>query len=215
MLTFDPNKRCEHECWPEHDRSPEGEGPAARCVLERDHEEDHDYLRQDQERIDKAMMSGGGGVVLVKPKHGPVHRPTTIVTAEQLIACSWRPKVSEDPLRRRLQAIAAKMEAEPCRGWGCEEDIQEHLAGLFPSFMREWRHDKANRFDLFHLDEGIVIEVKVKGGRQRIMRQLLRYADLDEVKGIVIANTRSNLELPSTLRGKPVEQANLWKWGIG
>lgn len=50
--------------------------------------------------------------------------------------------------------------------------------------------------------EGIGVEVKVKGGKKQIYRQLERYASHHSVKAIVLV-TSLTMGLPKTIQGKP------------
>lgn len=49
------------------------------------------------------------------------------------------------------------------------------------------------------------IEVKTKGSRAEVVRQLDRYAAHDQVTGLLLVTSLAKLRvMPSTLRGKPV-----------
>jgi len=56
--------------------------------------------------------------------------------------------------------------------------------------------------------EGVAIEVKIKGGRRDIYRQLERYCGYDAVTAIVLA-TNVPMGLPSLICGKPTSIAAL------
>ncbi len=55
---------------------------------------------------------------------------------------------------------------------------------------------------------GVAIEVKIKGSRRRIYRQIERYCGHAEVGEIVLA-TNVAMTLPATIGGKPAFVANL------
>lgn len=55
---------------------------------------------------------------------------------------------------------------------------------------------------------GVAVEVKIKGQRMAIYRQLERYAAHDDVQGIVLV-TSVCMSLPSTICGKPARVASL------
>jgi hypothetical protein len=62
----------------------------------------------------------------------------------------------------------------------------------------------------FLTEEGTAIEVKLHGTTNDLLRQLQRYAQLDEVKELLVVTTRHRLaQLPMTLSGKPVSVALL------
>jgi hypothetical protein len=60
----------------------------------------------------------------------------------------------------------------------------------------------------FMLKEGVAIEVKLKGQRMAIYRQLERYAASDRVTAIVLA-TAISMQLPPTIGGKPASVVSL------
>ena len=65
------------------------------------------------------------------------------------------------------------------------------------------------------LCEGVAIEIKRgKPDRQALIRQLSRYAECPEVRGL-IALTERSVDLPAMLCGKPVRSVCLNRlWGI-
>lgn len=68
-----------------------------------------------------------------------------------------------------------------------QDRMHEVLAEVGYSVERERRLDARNRTDLW-LD-GIVVEVKVGGSLSAALRQVSRYMNLPEVRGIVLAST--------------------------
>lgn len=48
------------------------------------------------------------------------------------------------------------------------------------------------------------VEVKVKGSRQDLLRQALRYTTSPDVDGLLVVTTRLSHAVPSALGGKPV-----------
>lgn len=92
--------------------------------------------------------------------------------------------------------------------WATEDDLQ---AGLEQAFReaglpveREVRVDARNRIDLVVGRTGI--EAKVKGTPGAALRQLSRYAALDEIDAVVlVTNVPGHAQyMPVTLYGKPV-----------
>lgn len=77
-------------------------------------------------------------------------------------------------------------------------------AGL--DVKREHRLSKSDIPD-FYID-GIVVEVKIKGARAAIGRQLQRYATHETVTGVLLA-TAVSVVLPSVINGKPARAASL------
>lgn len=94
----------------------------------------------------------------------------------------------------------------------CQIKIDEHLRAGLPGVevLREHRLSARDRPDWF-IDGRIVVEAKVNGAvRSAIVRQLARYAEHDQVQGIVLATGKSIL-LPPTVNGKPLVVVNLGK----
>lgn len=60
----------------------------------------------------------------------------------------------------------------------------------------------------FTLRDGMIIEVKLKGSRKAVYRQLERYASHDTVRSIVLATARS-MFLPESINGKPALAVSL------
>lgn len=60
----------------------------------------------------------------------------------------------------------------------------------------------------FLLDEGLAIEVKIKGQRKAIYRQLERYAKSERVSCLLLA-TAVAMGLPETIETKPARVASL------
>ena len=73
-------------------------------------------------------------------------------------------------------------------------------------FEREFRLTDRDRPDfVVGLVPLVAVEVKVKGSLADLTRQLFRYAEHDEVSGILVVTTRStHRELPTTILGRPV-----------
>lgn len=93
--------------------------------------------------------------------------------------------------------------------WSSEYDIhrgllqwlqknQQHL----PSFRSEVSLSKRDRLDVL-LDDGTAIEIKVDGSKTEVLRQLHRYAEHEEVTGLVLLTTRmTHTLLPPTVLDK-------------
>lgn len=77
--------------------------------------------------------------------------------------------------------------------YGSETQLQESLAKVLDQagyeHTREYVLDARNRAD-FLVMGGIVIEVKVDGTLSEALRQVDRYINLDQVKGVILASTQ-------------------------
>lgn len=63
----------------------------------------------------------------------------------------------------------------------------------------------------FLVTGGIGVEIKIKGSPSEVARQLVAYAECEEVREIVLVTGRSRLgRLPATILGKRVTVVTLW-----
>lgn len=87
--------------------------------------------------------------------------------------------------------------------------IEVALTQFGVSFEREKRLDDRDIPD-FLIDGGIVVECKLRGKARKIdiYKQLVRYAQSDLVKAIILASN-TNMGLPEEIEGKPVYTASL------
>lgn len=117
----------------------------------------------------------------------------------------------------RVRAIATQLGSYQYR-FGSEVQLHDRLEAVLHAggyeFVREHRLDAANRAD-FWLD-GVVIEVKVDGSGGAAMRQALRYAELPQVTGVIVASTCrwADTAFPATLAGKPFAVVRLWRQSL-
>lgn len=89
-----------------------------------------------------------------------------------------------------------------------QAQLAEVLAAAGVGFAREVRLAPGDIVD-FLTDDGIAIEVKLKGARKaEVVRQLARYARHDRVVGLVLV---ANLAMPALLSvgGKPLRMISL------
>ncbi|MGJ5000554.1 hypothetical protein ACQR10_04470 [Bradyrhizobium sp. HKCCYLRH2060] len=98
-----------------------------------------------------------------------------------------------------------------------EKQLQAELHALLQregfDASREIRLDAGDIVDFMIFDgdfvlSGLAIEVKIKGQRRAIYRQLERYCGHPRVAGIVLA-TNVAMALPETIKGKPARIAQL------
>ncbi|NEI71032.1 hypothetical protein GR212_15745 [Rhizobium lusitanum] len=86
--------------------------------------------------------------------------------------------------------------------------IAEALKAADVSFKREHRLDAHSIIDF--LIDGVGIEVKVKGSKLNIFRQVERYAGFDEINTLILV-TNVPMGMPPLVNGKPVYIVNLAK----
>jgi hypothetical protein len=92
-----------------------------------------------------------------------------------------------------------------------EKALQEEMATVFLNAGLDFRREvKLSACDIvdFMVGEGVAVEVKIKGNRRAIYRQLERYCAHEQVCSLVLA-TNVVMGLPETIAGKPVVVANL------
>jgi hypothetical protein len=91
-----------------------------------------------------------------------------------------------------------------------ETTLQDEIATVFQSkqfpFHREYRLAPRDRIDF--LIGRIGVEVKIKGTKRGILRQLQRYAESPAIAGLILVSSVST-GLPETINGKPVHFLSL------
>lgn len=95
-----------------------------------------------------------------------------------------------------------------------EAEMQEGIARVLDEARIAYRREArlaGGRVDF--LIAGVALEVKTRGSRASVLRQLARYAGGGDVAAIVLATTLRRHDIPSTLRGVPVRRALLPLWG--
>jgi hypothetical protein len=89
---------------------------------------------------------------------------------------------------------------------GGEYDVQDQVEAALETggvvFQREKILDRKNRID-FLCAHGTGIEIKIKGGKREIFRQLQRYAEFDSISALILVSSVA-LGLPPRINDKPV-----------
>jgi len=89
-----------------------------------------------------------------------------------------------------------------------QDGIESALFTNGVSFQREVRLSATDR--PASMVGNIAVEVKVKGSHSDVLRQIQRYAQHDQVTGIVLVTSKAcHRAMPNTLNGKPVVVASL------
>lgn len=89
-----------------------------------------------------------------------------------------------------------------------QAEIEEVLTDAGIKHVREYRLDAGSIIDFFISGTGI--EVKRRGSKLEIWRQLERYAEFDEVETLILV-TNVPMGCPSVVKGKPIYVVNLAK----
>ena len=94
-----------------------------------------------------------------------------------------------------------------------ERDLQNGVALVLEQaqipFKREVGLTVHDRPD-FLLDDGLAIEVKIKGSLGELLRQAMRYLGHDEISGLLVIGTPHWLtRVPPSLLGKPIHSLRL------
>ncbi len=87
------------------------------------------------------------------------------------------------------------------------EQVSAALDGSGIEHTREVIIGPRERVD-FLIFDGIAVEVKIKGGKLAIFRQLKRYAESDLVKEIILLSSVS-MGLPLSINGRPAHFLSL------
>lgn len=90
-----------------------------------------------------------------------------------------------------------------------QSDISDALTGLGVLHEREHRLSKHGIVD-FWFAGGLACEVKIKGSKREIRRQLARYAAHPDVNALLLITART-VGLPECLNGKPLYTYSLSK----
>lgn len=95
----------------------------------------------------------------------------------------------------------------------CEEDLQRGVETVLAEnkipYVREASLSKGDRPD-FLVEGSIVLELKVKGASHAVLRQLMRYANHEKVKAIILVTTKfAHRSMPETLAQTPVHVVHL------
>lgn len=88
-----------------------------------------------------------------------------------------------------------------------QAEIEETLIGAGIEHKREYRLDASSIID-FMIMRSIGAEVKIKGARSAIYRQVERYAGFDQIKRLILV-TNVAMGMPPLVNGKPVYVVNL------
>jgi len=100
---------------------------------------------------------------------------------------------------------------------GNESSFQDGLSSILEInrivHVREHNLGRSfGRIDFYLPDDGIGIELKVKGSPTEVVRQLHRYAQCPEIRALILVTGRSRLSPNTThLNGKPLITASVWQ----
>jgi hypothetical protein len=121
-------------------------------------------------------------------------------------------ETQSEKVRRALAALKRLIGSVHFR-FNDEKHLQNALEVVFGRehvlFSREHRLSPDDRPDFFLPYSSIAVEVKISGAISKILRQLERYAQHDDVKGILLVTTRLQHQVPEELNGKPVMAATI------
>jgi len=90
-----------------------------------------------------------------------------------------------------------------------EKELQRGLAkafeGLSEPFIAEHKFSSQDIFDFYWPAKHVIVEVKVDGTLSALTRQIHRYLQHEEVRGVLVVVSRPPLmNLPDTINKKPV-----------
>lgn len=111
-----------------------------------------------------------------------------------------------------IDAVEAAIRAHSF-SFATEDDLQRGLYDVLLPLggRREVRAGASSRFDL--MVGSVVVEAKVGGSANALLRQVHRYAGLATVDGIVVVVARPHLALRcGSISGKPVRTVIVGRW---
>lgn len=82
-----------------------------------------------------------------------------------------------------------------------QDGIEEALRGAGIPHRREVRLSPEDRPD-FMIEPGVCVEVKIGGASADVHRQIVRYAEHEEVEELLLVTTRRQHVMPSEVGGK-------------
>jgi len=91
-----------------------------------------------------------------------------------------------------------------------QDVMQLRLKTVADDIEREFQLSRRDRPDFFWASTGIVIEAKVDRSDSRIFRQIVRYAEDERVKAVILFRHRP-VNVPDTVNGKPVGNIEFWR----
>jgi hypothetical protein len=83
-----------------------------------------------------------------------------------------------------------------------QQQVKIKLTELGIDFSREYRLDAENIPDFFFTKTGLCVEVKIKGTKKSIYKQLERYTRFDQVQAVLLLTNKS-MTLPLAINQKP------------
>lgn len=90
-----------------------------------------------------------------------------------------------------------------------QQDIADALKKYNIPFLREHILDKSSKPD-FTLNDGIIIEAKIKGNAKKIYKQCVRYCEFESVKTLILITNRT-IGFPKEIKGKSCYVINTGK----
>lgn len=89
-----------------------------------------------------------------------------------------------------------------------QAEIESVLRSTVPEYRREVELNGKNEIDF--MVGTIGIEVKIKGGKSEIYKQLQRYAEFDAITELIFVTSKT-VGIPGTINNKPVYVVNMSK----
>lgn len=89
-----------------------------------------------------------------------------------------------------------------------QKQVQELLKKNGIEHIREYKLDDKNIPDFFFINTGLCVEIKIKGGKKAIYRQLVRYSEFEQVEALILLTNKS-MSLPLSINNKPTKIINM------
>lgn len=133
------------------------------------------------------------------------------MTQETLFTAVKDPTKQIEKLRSIIETLRISNVSEE---YDLQRIIAESLEKAHITYAKEYKLGPRNRIDFF--TNGIGIEIKKgKPNRAAVQNQVSRYADFEEIKGIILVVERNVIGIPSEINQKPCYVIGLNRlWGI-
>lgn len=106
-------------------------------------------------------------------------------------------------LMRGLYCVLSSVRLRTATEAALQQDVERILIEEAIDYDREADLGECGRIE-FLTSQGIGIECKTDGGPSAVLEQLLRYADSDKIKGLILVTRKhTHRMVPGELRGKP------------
>lgn len=94
-----------------------------------------------------------------------------------------------------------------CNEYQLQDGVEAVVRASGWEYVREFKLSAHDRPDFWFPSSGVAVEIKVDGSTASVIRQIHRYAQHPEVRGIILISSRARhiFAIPENISGIPVE----------